>query len=495
MISQSQIIKLIFGLKIKQLRQKKKLTPAELAERCGLSNSYLNEIEKGKKYPKSDKIFALAEGLSVKYDELVSLKLSKKLEPVSDFLNSHVFKEFPLEMFGIEPGKLIELISNAPLKMNAFISTVMEIARNYEMKQEHFYLAALRSYQEMHDNYFEELEDAVDLFTEKFKIKAKAQLNRKHLYNILESEYGYTIDKQKLTKNKALGHFRSVFVPETKKLMINDGLTESQKAFLLAREIAFNYLELNERPNTTPPYKAKSFEEVLANFKASYFAVALLMNRELVIEDLRELFKRPNWDNKGFLSLMSKYEASPEMFLHRLTNLLPRYFGIKNLFFLRFSHKSNTKLYKLTKELHLSKLHSPHGNELSEHYCRRWISLNIIEDLKKIQKKKSSNNPIVGVQRSKYFGTENEYLCISVAKPNSPERNSHVSVTIGFFIDEHLKKKVHFLDDKNIITRVVNETCQRCPIEDCAERVADPVVINDQSRMELLEHNLAKLSL
>ena len=494
MISQSQIIRLIFGLKIKQLRQKNKLAPAELAKRCGLSNSYLNEIEKGKKYPKSDKIFALADALNVNYDELVSLKLSKKLEPVSDFLNSHVFKEFPLEMFGIEPGKLIELISNAPLKMNAFISTVMEIARNYEMKQEHFYLAALRSYQEMHDNYFEELEDAVDMFTKKYKIKAKAHLNRKHLYNILESEYGYTIDKEKLTKNNALSHFRSVYVPETKKLMINDGLSESQKAFLLAREIAFNHLELTERPNTTPPYKAKSFEEVLANFKASYFAVALLMNRELVIEDLRELFKNPDWDNSEFLSLMSRYEASPEMFLHRLTNLLPRYFGIKNLFFLRFSHKSNTKLYQLTKELHLSKLHSPHGNELSEHYCRRWISLNIIEDLKKNQKKKSSNDPIVGVQRSKYFGTDNEYFCISVAKPNSPERNSHISVTIGFLIDEHLKKKLHFLDDQNIITRVVNETCQRCPIEDCKERVADPVVIEHQTRMESLESNLAELS-
>ncbi|PCH93993.1 MAG: hypothetical protein COB85_06150 [Bacteroidetes bacterium] len=494
MISQSQIIKLIFGLKIKELRQKKKLAPAELAERCGLSNSYLNEIEKGKKYPKSDKIFALAEALSVKYDELVSLKLSKKLEPVSDFLNSHVFKEFPLEMFGIEPGKLIELISNAPLKMNAFISTVMEIARNYEMKQEHFYLAALRSYQEMHDNYFEELENAVDSFTEKFKIKAKAQLNRKHLYNILESQYGYTIDKEKLTKNKTLGHFRSVFVPESKTLMINDGLSESQKAFLLAREIAFNFLELNERPHTTPPYKAKSFEEVLANFKASYFAVALLLNRELVIEDLREFFKTPDWDSKEFLSLMSKYEASPEMFLHRLTNLLPRYFGIKNLFFLRFSHKSNTKVYQLTKELHLSKLHSPHGNELSEHYCRRWISLNIIEDLKKLQKKRKTSDPIVAVQKSSYLGTENEYLCISIAKPNSPERNSHISVTIGFLIDEHLKKKLHFLDDRNIVTRVVNETCERCPMEDCKERVAEPVVINNQDRMTVVEENLAKLS-
>ena len=146
------------------LRQKKKLSPAELANSCGLSISYLNEIEKGKKHPKADKIIAIAETLGVKYDELVSLKLSKKLEPISDLLQSQVFQEFPLEMFGLEPGKLIELIANAPVKMNAFIGTIIEIARNYEMRKESFYFAALRSYQELHDNYFEDLEDAVDDF-------------------------------------------------------------------------------------------------------------------------------------------------------------------------------------------------------------------------------------------------------------------------------------------------------------------------------------------
>ncbi len=67
-------IKLIFGLKLKQLRQDKNLSLSELAVKSGLSVSYLNEIESGKKYPKADKIAVLSEALNVNYDKLVSLK-------------------------------------------------------------------------------------------------------------------------------------------------------------------------------------------------------------------------------------------------------------------------------------------------------------------------------------------------------------------------------------------------------------------------------------
>ncbi len=492
MITQNHIIRLIFGLKIKQLRQKKGLSPADLSKESGLSISYLNEIEKGKKHPKADKIILLAGALGVKYDDLVSLKLSKNLENVSELLNSPLVKEFPLEMFGLEPGKLIEIISNAPVKINVFINTIIEIARKYEMGQEKFYFAALRSYQEMHDNYFEELEKSVDSFIKEHQLDITPPFDRKQLYDILEDRFGYTIDKQRLHTNKDLMRFRSVFIPVSKKLLINNGLTESQKDYLLGREIAFNYLQLKERPYITTFIKAGSFEEVLNNFKASYFAVALLMNRQILIDDIGKLFGSKKWREDAFLNLMNKYDASPEMFLQRLTNLLPKYFGIKNLFFLRFNHTGKSKHYDLTKELHLSRQHNPHGNELNEHYCRRWVSLRIIDELKK--NKKTATVPVVGIQRSKYWGTGNEYLCISFAKSNTPAPDAFVSVTIGFLIDDNLKKKIRFLNDPAIVVKWVNETCERCPIEDCRERVSDPVVIERDRQIEMTEKALAKLT-
>jgi transcriptional regulator with XRE-family HTH domain len=115
-------IRLIFGLKVRQLRQEKGLSFAALSKDTGLSASYLNEIEKGKKYPKTEKIAKLAESLGVSYDWLISLQLSKNLAPVSQLLKSNLLSDLPLEMFGLEPAVLLEMLSNAPAKLGAFLS-------------------------------------------------------------------------------------------------------------------------------------------------------------------------------------------------------------------------------------------------------------------------------------------------------------------------------------------------------------------------------------
>ena len=94
-------IKLIFGLKLKQARTNKNLSLFGLAKSTELSKSYLNEIEKGKKYPKTDKIILLADKLEVSYDSMVSLKLDNNLAPIGEILKSGILKEIPLDIFGI----------------------------------------------------------------------------------------------------------------------------------------------------------------------------------------------------------------------------------------------------------------------------------------------------------------------------------------------------------------------------------------------------------
>jgi len=70
MLNHGQVVRLIFGLKLRELRQERGLSPAELARGCDMSVSYLNEIEKGKKYPKADKILSLSKFLGVSYDQI-----------------------------------------------------------------------------------------------------------------------------------------------------------------------------------------------------------------------------------------------------------------------------------------------------------------------------------------------------------------------------------------------------------------------------------------
>ena len=158
--------RIIFGLKVKQFRHERGLSFSDLAARTGMSISYLNEIEKGKKFPKIDKVKALAETLDTEYTELISSELTGTFAPVGELLRSNFLNELPLDLFGIELSKVVEIIANAPVRVGAFISTLVEISRNYALGEESFYHSALRAYTELHYNYFEDIERAASLFIE-----------------------------------------------------------------------------------------------------------------------------------------------------------------------------------------------------------------------------------------------------------------------------------------------------------------------------------------
>ncbi|MDX1627324.1 MAG: XRE family transcriptional regulator, partial [Fulvivirga sp.] len=465
-------IKHIFGLKVRDLRLSKDLSFQEMADKTGMSVSYLSEIEKGKKYPKSDKIMQLAGALDVSYDHLVSLKVSKRLQPVVDLLRSEFFKEFPLQLFGLDAQKIIELISVSPDKINAFINAIQMISRNYEMSQEHFYHAALRSYQEMHDNYFAEIEKATKKFRKKHKLHSITPTIEELEQSLKEMKIN--IDRKELKKFKALKDLRSFYQKGKHKLLLNTGLNEAQERFLIGRELGYQFMGLNQRPPETPPQEEYQFEYILNNYKASYFSAALLMPEDEVVNDIKEFGQMTRWNGAKLLSFIAKYKATPEMIMQRLTNLLPTYSGIHNLFFLRFLGTDDFSTYELTKELHLSREHSPHANYLNEHYCRRWISIGLIKELRSLQQLNDEQGYIAGAQISKYHDTEDEYLCLTIAFPNVSNPNESMSVTIGCYIDEALRSRIKFLDDPKIVSKIVNTTCERCSLTTCNDRIAPP---------------------
>jgi len=487
-------LKLLFGLKLKQLRLEKNLSFQSLATASGVSISYLNEIEKGKKYPKAEKIASIAHALDVSYDWMVSLQMSKKLGPISDLLQSQLLKELPLDLFGIDRSQLFELLSSAPVKLNAFINTIIEISRNYGMRVEDLYFSALRSYQEMHDNYFEEIEQAVDAFIIKHKLDPSEPIATEALANILEKEYNYVIVENGLSQQPELQELRSVLIPgKQPRLLLNKDLSKTQKAFIFGREAGFMYMNITSRSHTTSWVAFDSFNEVINNFKGSYFSCALFLNRSNVNFWLKEILAERSLNVQHFQDLMNRYIVSPEILLHRLTTLLPRYFGIHELFFLRFSTQHDTEEYELTKEIHLSGLQSPYPSMLNEHYCRRWVSLTILQDLAKEIKTGNYTQSLCRVQRSKYFGTNKEYLIISFAKPMVFGSQKQNSVSLGLLITDQLKKKVRFWNDPQIPIRMVGETCERCVATDCLERAEKPLRIAQQQKIENMKFALKGL--
>ncbi len=484
MISDNDILKLILGFKIKHLRLKHRISYQELSGKTGLSVSYLNDIEKGKKYPKPDKIQVLAQAFDLGYDDLVSTRSDKKLQPVIELLNSGFFKYFPSEEFGFDTEKLIDFFSNSPDRISAFISTILKMVRSYQIEKEHFYRIALRSFQDMHDNYFYEIEEAAESFKQE-NLKTIPSLTE--LKRVLK-KFSVEVDENTLSQNKKLKLFRSYFSNEEKKLFLNDLLSEEQKRFLIAKEIAFQKLEMKERPYETNLNKEASFEKLLNNFKASYFAACLLMSANDIVSDIQNLSLNTTWSARSIEVLLSKYKVTPETLLQRFTNILPKYFGIDNLFFIRLNSTKGLVDYRITKELHLAGLHQPYQNQLSEHLCHRWVSITSIKSI--LGKKKSL---FIDAQISDYWESDNSYFCISIAQPNRFDNENGSSVTLGLSINEKLRGTFNFIKDPNLRKRVVHTTCEQCSISDCEHRVAPPRILEQKEQEKELELELKKL--
>ncbi len=162
--------------------------------------------------------------------------------------------------------------------------------------------------------------------------------------------------------------------------------------------------------------------------------------------------------------------------------ILPKAYNIQNLFFLRCTHKADSGKFYLKKELHLSHQHSPRANETNAHYCRRWVSLNV---LKTISKNKKIHE--FDIQVSNYEGDNTKYLVLSSATKDPFSHNQYRSISTGLLINKQLERKLKFLGDKTIKTQEVGVTFEQCSIQDRKERQAPALVLDSDAKNKKIE--------
>lgn len=486
--------RIILGLKVRQFRQEKGWNFEELSRQTGISVSYLNEIEKGRKYPMAENQDKLSKALGISTEFLTSAILTKQNAPLGELLQSNFLNEIPLELFGIELQQVVEIIAKAPDRVNAFISAMLEIARNYSLRDENFFFAALRAYQELHMNYFDDIENLSDEFVEQYKLPLEEPVTSALLQKILINKFGYSIDEKGLTKYPELQEMRSVFVPKKRILLLNPNLSAQQRTYQLAKEIGFNVLHLKERPLASSMLQVKSFEETLNNYKAGYFAVNILVNRETFAKDLTTIFNDQQWNPEAFLQLIARYDVSPEVLFQRF-NVLSKEFGLHKIFFFRTMHHVASGRFEIDKELHLNRRHQPHASGLNEHYCRRWLSLSLLEQLALQQASTGDHSHLMaGAQCARFADTGEEYLCVAVAKPGTTTQQKNVSVMIGILLDDAARKIIRFHSDPQVPQVTVNVTCERCAIMDCQERSAPPVAVERREKRKRAIEVLKKVT-
>ncbi len=491
----SKYIKLIFGLKLKQYRIDKGLSLAELSKKSELSVSYLNEIESGKKYPKQDKIAAIAGALGVSYDKLVSLKLNKKLAPIGELLESNILEQLPLDHYGIDIHKLIVLLSNAPVQLNALISTLIEMARSSEVSDNAFSRTALRTFKELNENYFEDIEKSVDDFNRKFNLNKGNKVTFVKLKKILSERYNYELDETKLNAETELSTIRAIVIPgKPNRLLLNPKLKPEQKLFILAKELGYLFMGIEERSYVYARRPLKSFDELLNNYRTSYFATSLIIDKNRFVKDIKSFFNKKVWNGNYLLDLITKYNATPEMFFQRLTNIASKYLELNGFFFLRFNKETGSEEIFLSKEMRLNIKQNPGGHQANEHYCRRWVSISVLKELEsKMKKTNKFDRRIAGIQISHFYETDEKFLTFSVARPSSLLKNTLISVTVGFLLDERAKGIIRFWNDSKIKTVKVHNTCERCGIIECKERIAPPKVFNKQLENQKVEEAIENL--
>ena len=484
MLKKKTVLKFILGLKIRQLRLRRGFSLKELADISDLSISYLNEIEKGKKYPKVEKLASLADGLGVDLGDLVSFKTGRNLHPLLKFLEGDLVSKMPLELFGLSESDVVDLMGNAPEKFASFVLTVLQISRSFDMKMDDIYNAALRSFIEAHDNYFPELEKLAKNKRNEWNL-TKESISYDDISSLIKTQYGFKVDELALTANPLLEETKFLVKHSDRPIIfLNSKLEKSQKTFYLTKEIGHQLLGVAD--------PEKNLAALLEDYKSSYFAGAVLLEEKMFSRDLKIFFSQVKFDPNYFLSLIAKYNVSPELIFHRLTQVLPSHFKVNELFFLGLTTKINRdEVFSMNKELHLSQLHSPHGQRMNESYCRRWVAIKSLQQFKQQLSMGDDRNYILG--QISIVEDGQQYFSVSIARKSNTKENTLQSLTIGFLVNDELKNVIKFLDDPALLRISIGQTCERCPKDDCMDRVVSASI--HQMEIERVKKNNALLEL
>jgi hypothetical protein len=181
------------------------------------------------------------------------------------------------------------------------------------------------------------------------------------------------------------------------------------------------------------------------------------------------------------------------MFFHRLSQIVPRFFGLEQMYFVRFDHQSGSSDVRIGKELHYQRMHGTHSIGVNEHYCRRWVSLRSLLELDARRAREGTAAIVAGAQRSRFHATNDEYFSISLAHPRSADPGTNSCVTPGFLMNDALKKSVNFWNDPALATALVGDTCERCALADCESRAVPATLRQREDRRERQLAALAQL--
>jgi len=309
------------GAKVRALRRRAGLTQAQLADRLGISPSYMNLIEHNRRALPAPLLIKLAQVFDL---DLRSLSTEDDARTVADLME--VFGDPIFEHEDVTTAEVRELAAHAPqasravLKLYHSFRDAREAANSLAMKLSGAEVAGVDASRlpteevsdlvQRHRNYFPELEAGAEA------LWREARLGGDDLYAglvaHLEKAHGVTVQME---KTAAMGGAIRRFDPERKVLTLSEVLRRGSRNFQLAYQIGLLGQEsvlarIADDALLTSGSSRALGRVVLAN----YFASAVLMPYQPFLESARA-------ERYDLELLGHRFRTSFEQTCHRLTTL------------------------------------------------------------------------------------------------------------------------------------------------------------------------------
>ncbi len=308
------------GPKIKSFRRQLGLQANKLAEQLGISPSYLNLIESGKRKIDGDLLLKVCEELKIELSDLTNKSDLNLVNDISELLDDQLFEDLDIlgpevkDLVNTNPKiarALIKLGDNYKQKDNEIINKVETLSgKIIDSRKTSFPGEVISDFLQDKQNYFPKLEEFAN------KIFEKVQVNNRTRYialcDFLNSEYSIKVKDVIPEEDKP---FSKIFNKNKKELLLSDYNSLETKKLHAAAQIAQEGAE--EEINSYlsefkfPTDEAKRLTKIAL---LNYCGAAILMPYKLFHSECKKL--------KYDLELLQNtFATSFEQVAHRVTCL------------------------------------------------------------------------------------------------------------------------------------------------------------------------------
>ena len=452
-------IDLRIGPKIKAFRRKLGIQANKLAEQLGISPSYLNLIEGGKRKIDGDLLLKVCQELKIELSDLAVKSDLNLVNNISELLDDQLFEDLDIlgpeikDLVNTNPKiarALIKLGDNFKQKDHDIVNRVENISgKIIDSRKAAFPGEIVSDFLQENKNYFPKLEDFANSVFEKIQVNNRATYIA--LCDFLKKEFGILVKDVLPEEGKP---FSKIFNRNKKELLLSDYVALETKKLYVSSQIAHEgaIKDINEYLSkfTFPSEESKKLTKVAL---LNYCGAAILMPYKL--------FHAECMKNKYDLELLQNTFATTfEQIAHRVTCLQdPKLLGIP-FHFLRVDIAGN-----ISKRFSLSGIEIPRYGGA----CPRW---NVYSAF--------TRPGVIQAAVSKMSNGE-KYVCIAKTVEKGVGRFGEAKsiLSIGLGCEAKYAKDFVYTENLNINEKKteipIGVSCRTCDRLDCSQRAFPPL--------------------